>query len=63
MKKGQPFMLQIPMLRTAQIKVGEVFQIEGIPPFTIHSITSLDFEGTKATIHGFTAKEDSREKR
>lgn len=56
-------MLQIPMLRTAQIKVGEVFQIEGIPPFTIHSITSLDFEGTKATIHGFTAKEDSREKR
>ncbi|OIB04862.1 hypothetical protein AK95_14700 [Paenibacillus sp. LC231] len=63
MKKGHPFMLQIPTLRAAQIKVGEAFQNEGIPPFIVHSITSIEFHGTKATIYGFTAKEDSREKR
>lgn len=63
LKKGHPFMLQIPMLRAANIKVGEVFQVEGsIPPFKIHSITSIEFEGTK-TILGFAAKEDSGEKR
>jgi hypothetical protein len=63
MKKGHPFMLQIPMLRTAQIKVGGVFQSEGIPSFKVHSISSIEFEGTKATIIGFVAKEDSGEKR
>lgn len=56
-------MLQIPMLRTANIKVGRVFQTEGIPPFKVHSIVSIEFEGTKATIIGFVAKEDSGEKR
>ncbi|GIO57961.1 hypothetical protein [Paenibacillus cineris] len=61
MKKGHPFMLQIPMLRTADIKVGRVFQSEGIPHFKVHSIASIEIDGTKATIIGFAAKEERKD--
>lgn len=63
MKKGTPFMLQIPMLRTAKIVAGKTIQVPGADPFTVHSIASIEFDGTRTTIIGYAAKEEPSEKR
>ncbi|MGN7359981.1 hypothetical protein ACTHPF_26750 [Paenibacillus sp. SAF-054] len=63
MRKGHPFLLEIPMTRAAKLEVRKVWEIPGIDPFTVHSIDSIEIDGTKATIIGYVAKEESSEKR
>lgn len=56
MKKGHPFMLEVPLLGVAKIQVGKELQFPNSETIIVHSIDTIEIKDTKATIIGFTAK-------
>jgi len=56
MRKGHPFLVEVPLLGVAKIQVGKELQFPNSEKIIVHSIDTIEIKDTKATIIGFTAK-------